>query len=88
MSWLQLSLVALPHRRIALLRIMQFSHVGLRPVIYPSKLSSGLLYCLVLPFKLDPEILQAFLEALHSIILLFKGVALTPEYLPKYRPPR
>ena len=61
---------------------MPFLRVRLRPVLDPSKTSAGLLYYPALPFGLDAELLQVFLEAPHPITPLSKMITLHLDHLP------
>ena len=40
------------------------------------------------PFELDAERLKVLLKVLYPVPLLYPGVAITPEHLPKHNPPR
>ena len=68
-------------------RRAMFVHEGFRAAFFPSIPSAGLLCGLAPPFERHANPLHLFLEAPHLVLLLSRGVDLTPNQLPKHHSP-
>ena len=74
--------------RTAALLFSASSHERLRPVVKPSAPSAGLLCCLAPPLRLNAKLFVISLEAPYALLLPPRGIALSPDHLPKHHPPR